>query len=120
MVSYAGCHVMSTYIGCIGTHAHGRQVTSLLCLNDVISRNVEYSGTSGNLLRIVVSKKTNHSCECIRITVCHHSASLVILGTDIFCPTHTLIIDSYNCHLPPPPPPHPKPSIMKVANILSD
>ena len=31
MLSYPGCHVMATYIGCIGTHEHGRQVTSLLC-----------------------------------------------------------------------------------------
>ena len=31
MLSYPGCHVRATYIGCIGTHAHGRQVTSLLC-----------------------------------------------------------------------------------------
>ena len=29
-ISYPGCHVRATYIGCIGTHAHGRQVTSLL------------------------------------------------------------------------------------------
>ena len=29
--SYPGYHVRVTYIGCIGTHAHGRQVTSLLC-----------------------------------------------------------------------------------------
>ena len=26
----------ATYIGCIGTHAHGSQVKSLLCLSDVI------------------------------------------------------------------------------------
>ena len=26
----------ATYIGSIGTHAHGHQVTSLLCLSDVI------------------------------------------------------------------------------------
>ena len=30
-LSYPGCHMRATYIGCIGTHAHGRQVTSLLC-----------------------------------------------------------------------------------------
>ena len=30
-VSYLGCQVRATYIGCIGTHAHCRQVTSLLC-----------------------------------------------------------------------------------------
>ena len=30
MLSYPGCHVRATYIGCIGTHANGRQVTSLL------------------------------------------------------------------------------------------
>ena len=39
------------YIGCIGTHVHGRQVMSLLCLSDVIMCNciLEYSGTSGIL-----------------------------------------------------------------------
>ena len=31
MLSYQGCYVRATYIGCIGTHAHGHQVTSLLC-----------------------------------------------------------------------------------------
>ena len=31
MLSYPGCHVRASYIGCIVTHAHGRQVTSLLC-----------------------------------------------------------------------------------------
>ena len=31
MLSYAGCHVRATYTGCTGTHAHGRQVTPLLC-----------------------------------------------------------------------------------------
>ena len=31
MLSYPGCHVRATYIGCIVTHTHGRQVTSLLC-----------------------------------------------------------------------------------------
>ena len=37
-----------TYIGCIGTHAYGRQVTFLLCLSDVIMYNyiLAYSGTS--------------------------------------------------------------------------
>ena len=41
----------ATYIGCIGTHAHGRQVTSLLCLSDVIMFNciLAYSETSGCL-----------------------------------------------------------------------
>ena len=28
MLSYQGCHVRASYIGCIGTHAHCRQVTS--------------------------------------------------------------------------------------------
>ena len=48
---YPGSHVRATYIGCIGTHAHGRQVTSLLCLSDVIMYNciLSYSGTSGSL-----------------------------------------------------------------------
>ena len=31
MLSYPGCHMRATHIGCIGTHAHCRQVTSLLC-----------------------------------------------------------------------------------------
>ena len=30
-LSYPGCHLRATYIGCIGTHTHGRQMTSLLC-----------------------------------------------------------------------------------------
>ena len=34
--AYPGCHVRASYIACIGTHAHCRQVTSLLCLSDVI------------------------------------------------------------------------------------
>ena len=33
-LSYPGCHVRATCISCIGTHAYGRQVTSLLCEND--------------------------------------------------------------------------------------
>ena len=55
MLSYPGCHLSAKYIGCIGTHAHGRQVTSLLCQSDVIitCRISGYSGTSGSLfLRI--------------------------------------------------------------------
>ena len=50
-LSYPGCHMRATYIGCIGTHAHGRQVTSLLCQSDVIitGRISAYSGTSGSL-----------------------------------------------------------------------
>ena len=45
------CQVRATYNGCIGTHAHGRQVTSLLCLSDVIMCNciLAYSGTSRSL-----------------------------------------------------------------------
>ena len=30
MISYPGCHVRATYIGCIGTHAHGRHVKLIL------------------------------------------------------------------------------------------
>ena len=39
------------YIGCNGMHAHGRQVTPLLCQSDVIitCRISAYSGTSGSL-----------------------------------------------------------------------
>ena len=42
---------MAIYIGCIGTQAHGLQVTSLLCLSAVIMCNciLAYSGTSGSL-----------------------------------------------------------------------
>ena len=28
MLSYPGCHVRDLYIGCIGTHTHGRQAMS--------------------------------------------------------------------------------------------
>ena len=44
----------ATYIGCIGTHAHDRQVMSLLCLSDGIRYNciLAYSGTSGSLFKI--------------------------------------------------------------------
>ena len=43
----------ATYIGCIGTHAHGSQVTSLLCLSDVIMWNwiLAYLVTSGSLFK---------------------------------------------------------------------
>ena len=53
-LSYPGCHVRATYIGSIGTHAHGRQVTSLLCLSDITMYNciLAYSGTSGSLFFI--------------------------------------------------------------------
>ena len=30
-LSYPGCHVSATFIGCNGTHANRRQMTSLLC-----------------------------------------------------------------------------------------
>ena len=54
----------ASYIGCIGTRAHCRQVTSLLCFSGVIIRNciLAYSGTSGSLFlnkKTVVSKKKN-------------------------------------------------------------
>ena len=52
MLSYSGCHVRTTYIvGCIGTQAHGRQVTSVFCLSDVSMWNyiLAYPGTSGSL-----------------------------------------------------------------------
>ena len=52
----------ATYIDCIGTHAHGCQVMSLLCLSDIIMYNciLVYSGTSGSLFKkTVVSKKKN-------------------------------------------------------------
>ena len=58
MLFYPGCHVRTTYTGCTGIHAHGRQVTSLLCLSDVIMFNciLTYSGTSGSLFK---KKKKN-------------------------------------------------------------
>ena len=61
-LSYPGCHVRATYIGCIGTHAHGCQVTSLLCLSDVIIYNctLAYSETSGSLFK---NKKNNGEQE---------------------------------------------------------
>ena len=65
MLSYPVCHVRATYIGCIGTNAHCRQVTSLLCSNDIIMWNciLAHIGTSGSLFlnkkKTVVSKKKN-------------------------------------------------------------
>ena len=52
----------ATYIGCIGTHAHCQQVTSLLCLSDVIMENciLENSGNSGSLF---FNKKKNGEQE---------------------------------------------------------
>ena len=46
-LSSPGCNVSAKDIGCIGTHAHGRQVTSLLCKSDVIITCciLGYSGT---------------------------------------------------------------------------
>ena len=65
MLSYPGCHARATYTGCIGIHAHGRQVTSMLCLSDVIRYTciLTYSGTSRSVFKnkkkTVVSKKNN-------------------------------------------------------------
>ena len=55
----------ATYIGCIGTHAHGHQVTSLLCLSDVIMCNciLAYSGTSGSLFFKKNKKKNSGEQE---------------------------------------------------------
>ena len=54
MLSYPGCHVRATYIGCINWNC--RHVTSLLCSSDFIMWNciLAYSGTSGGL---VLNKK---------------------------------------------------------------
>ena len=54
----------TSYIGCIGAHAHCRHVKSLLCLSDVIMWNciLAFSETSGSLFsnkKEVVSKKKN-------------------------------------------------------------
>ena len=73
MLSNPGCHVRDTYIGCIGTHAHCRQVMSLLCLSDVITYNciLAYSGTSRACLKKqwYARKIVHYSCEC-RIKKC--------------------------------------------------
>ena len=67
MLSYPGCHVSAKYIGCIGNHAHGRQVTSLLCQSDVIIKCClsEYSGTFGS----VVSNGEQEKESIIRVGV---------------------------------------------------
>ena len=61
MLSNPGCHVTAKYIGCIGTHAHCRQVTSLLFLSDVIMRNYIQGllGAYFQIKKTVVSKKKN-------------------------------------------------------------
>ena len=59
----------ANYIGCIGTHAHGRQVTSLLRQSDVnITRGISaYSGTSWSLFLKI---KGDQEKECIiRVSV---------------------------------------------------
>ena len=51
------------YIACIGTYAHGRQVTSLLCQSDIIitCHISAYSGTLENKMwYLMVSKKQIH------------------------------------------------------------
>ena len=60
MLSYPGCHLRATCIGCIGTQAHGRQVTSLLCESDVIMWTciLAYSVTSGNLFKKKLKKNS--------------------------------------------------------------
>ena len=66
MLSYTGCHMSAKYIGCIGTHAHSRQVMSLLCQSDfIITCHISaYSGTSRSFYKnkmwyLMVSKKKN-------------------------------------------------------------
>ena len=97
------------YIGCIGTHAHGRQVTSLLCYSDInIFRISAYSGTSGSLFQCVFYSEQEKESICVRmglknlpltISLCHHSASLVMPIGDpqdrFFYPTLTLMMDSF-------------------------
>ena len=47
------------YIGCIGTHAHGHQVTSFLCCSGVIMWNciLAYSGDLWKLILIGEQEK---------------------------------------------------------------
>ena len=68
----------ATYIGCIGTHAHCREVTSLL-LKDVImlNCNLAYSGTSGRLF----SNKKN-SGEQEKESIFRAGLVMPNLGTD--------------------------------------
>ena len=55
----------ATYTGCIGTHAHGRQMTLLLCLSDDIRYKciLAYSGTSGSLFKKKKKKKKSGEQE---------------------------------------------------------
>ena len=59
------------YIGCIGTQAHGRQVTSLLCQSDVIIRCCiqELLGPflKNKMWYLMVSKKRIHYSRESRI-----------------------------------------------------
>ena len=55
------------YVGCIGTHAHGRQLTSLLCLSDVIMCNciLAYLGTYGSFLILKYKNSVEQERESI-------------------------------------------------------
>ena len=95
---------MLSHPGCIGTHAHGRQVAS--SCEFAIKR---IQGLLEAYFKITNSgeqeKRIHYSCEVMietsvpRITICHHSASLVMPNGDpldeYFCPTITLMMDSY-------------------------
>ena len=73
MLSYPGCHLRATYIDCIGTHTHYRQVTSLLCLSDVIMSLCEFASTHiQGLLEAYFQIKNSgeqekESINCVRI-----------------------------------------------------
>ena len=69
MLSYPDCHVRATYIGCIGTHAQGRQMTSLLCLSEVIIWNciLAFSGTSGSLFKKKSGEQEKESIIRVRV-----------------------------------------------------
>ena len=72
------------FIGCIQTRAHDHQVISLLCQNDVILHLSIFKNFWKHIFNLP-----------LKIMVCYHSASLVMLNSDaldeFFYPTLTLM-----------------------------
>ena len=56
-------------IGCIGTHAHGRQRTSLLCQSDLdLTCGISaYSGTSWSLFLRIKGEQVKESIIRVRV-----------------------------------------------------
>ena len=79
-------------IGCIGTHAHGRPVTSMFDQSDtacdIASQRIQgfletYFKIIGEQEKYIFYVKVGYKTPSLEITVCHHSASLVMPNSDL-------------------------------------